>query len=103
MSCLTFRAILRWGVVRSLANPQAGGPPLAGCPRLPIEYIRRYPPYLEALSCIRNLRTRHAVVIRLKSMITQSKDKWLQENIALLLIFIREIHKVASKRPFVSF
>ncbi|KAJ4427260.1 hypothetical protein ANN_24878 [Periplaneta americana] len=44
-------------------NPQAGGPPLIGCPRLLIQYIRSYPPYLEAVSSIRNLRTRHAVVI----------------------------------------
>ncbi|KAJ4446561.1 hypothetical protein ANN_13258 [Periplaneta americana] len=44
-------------------NPQAGGPPLIGCPRLLIQYIRSYPPYLEAVSSIRNLRKRHAMVI----------------------------------------
>jgi hypothetical protein len=43
-------------------NPQAGGPPPVGCPRLLIYYIRSYPQYLEAVSSIRNLRTRHAVV-----------------------------------------
>ena len=26
-------------------NPQAGGPPLVGCPRLLIQFIRSYPPY----------------------------------------------------------
>ena len=26
-------------------NPQAGGPPLVGCPRLRIQYIRSYPSY----------------------------------------------------------
>ena len=26
-------------------TPQAGGPPLVGCPRLLIQYIRSYPPY----------------------------------------------------------
>ncbi|KAJ4446277.1 hypothetical protein ANN_12972 [Periplaneta americana] len=52
----------RW-VVSPSPNPQAGGPPLIGCPRLLIQYIRSYPPYLEAVSSIRNLRTRHAVVI----------------------------------------
>ena len=26
-------------------NPQAGGPPLVGCPRLLIKFIRSYPPY----------------------------------------------------------
>ena len=34
-------------------QPQAGGPPLVGCPRLLIQYIRSYPPYL---------RTHHTVV-----------------------------------------
>jgi hypothetical protein len=28
-------------------NPQAGGPPLVGCQRLLIRYIRSYPPYPE--------------------------------------------------------
>jgi hypothetical protein len=55
---------LRWGVVRPTPNSQAGGPPLVGCLRLLIQYIRSYPPYLEAISSIRNLRTRHAVVTR---------------------------------------
>jgi hypothetical protein len=41
-----------------------GGPPLVDCLLLLIEYSRRYPPYLEAVSSIRNLRTRHAVVTR---------------------------------------
>jgi hypothetical protein len=39
-----------------------GGPPTVGCPRLLIQYIRSYPPYLEAVSSIRNPRTRHVVV-----------------------------------------
>ena len=25
--------------------PQAGGPPLVGCPQLLVQYIRSYPPY----------------------------------------------------------
>jgi hypothetical protein len=45
-------------------NPQARGPPLVGCPRLLIQYIRSYPPHLETISSVRNLRTRHAVVTR---------------------------------------
>ena len=28
-----------------LCNPKAGGPPLVGCPRLLIQYIRVYPTY----------------------------------------------------------
>ena len=33
-----------WGVVSTLPNPQAGGPPLFGCLRL-LQYIHSYPPY----------------------------------------------------------
>jgi hypothetical protein len=47
-----------------MPNPQAGGPPLVGCPLLLIQYICSYPPYMEAVSSIRNLSTRHAVVTR---------------------------------------
>ena len=32
-------------VISTSPNPQAGGPPLVGCPRLLIQYIRRYLPY----------------------------------------------------------
>ena len=41
---------LRWGVVSTSPNSQAGGPPLVGCPRLLLQHIRSYPPYLEAVS-----------------------------------------------------
>jgi hypothetical protein len=47
-----------------MPNPQDGGPPLFCCPRVLIQYICSYPPYLEGVSSIRNLRTRHAVVTR---------------------------------------
>jgi hypothetical protein len=53
---------LRRGVVSPTPNPQDGGAPLVGCPRLHIQYILSYSSYLEAVS-IHNLRTRHAVVI----------------------------------------
>jgi hypothetical protein len=46
----TFRnnkKFLWWGVVGPMPNHQARGPPLVGCPRLLIQYIRSYPPYLE--------------------------------------------------------
>jgi hypothetical protein len=55
---------LRRGVVSPTPDNQAGGPLLIGWPRLRIQYIRSYPPYTEAISSIRNLRTRHAVVAR---------------------------------------
>jgi hypothetical protein len=35
----------QWGVVSPSHNPQAGGPPLFGSPRLLIQYIRSYAPY----------------------------------------------------------
>jgi len=50
------------GVVRYSPNPEAGGPPLVDCPRVYIQYIGSYPPYLEAVSSIHNLRTRHVIV-----------------------------------------
>jgi hypothetical protein len=55
---------LRRGVVSPTPNPKAGEPSLVGCPRLLNQYIRSYSPHLEAVSFIRNLRTRHAVVTR---------------------------------------
>ena len=36
---------LRRGVVSTSPNPKAGRPPLAGCPRVLMQYIRSYPPY----------------------------------------------------------
>ena len=36
---------LRRGVVSTSPNPQSGGPPLVGCPRLLIQFIHSYPPY----------------------------------------------------------
>ena len=37
--------VLQGGVVSTSPNPQTGGPPLVRCPRLLIQFIRRYPPY----------------------------------------------------------
>jgi hypothetical protein len=51
-------------VVSSPSNPQGEILPPVGCPLLLIQYIRSYPPYLEAVFYICNLRTRHAVVTR---------------------------------------
>ena len=38
-------SVLEGGVVSNSPNPQAGEPPLVGCPRLLIQFIRSYPPY----------------------------------------------------------
>ena len=37
--------VLQVGVVIPSPNPQAGGLPLVGCPRLLLQFIRSYPPY----------------------------------------------------------
>jgi hypothetical protein len=41
-------SFLQWGVVSLSPNTQAGGPPLVGCLRLLIQYIRSYLPYWRA-------------------------------------------------------
>jgi len=38
-------SVLQGGVVSTSPNPEAGGPPLVGCTRLLIKFIRSYPPY----------------------------------------------------------
>ena len=38
-------SVLQGRVVSTSPNPPAGGPLLVGCPRLPIQFIRSYPPY----------------------------------------------------------
>jgi hypothetical protein len=63
--CVTFHkkpAFLRWGILSPSSNPQAGRPPFVCCPWLVIQYVCSYPPYLEAVSSIRNMRRRHAVM-----------------------------------------
>jgi hypothetical protein len=51
-------------LLASRPNSQAGASSLVGCPRLLIQYIHSYSSYLEAVSSIDNLRTRHAVVTK---------------------------------------
>ena len=41
-------SVLQGRVVSTSPNPQAGGPPLFGCPQLLIQFIRSYPPYRRA-------------------------------------------------------
>ena len=45
LTVLQHDKFLRWGVVSTSPNPQAGGPPLVGSLRLLIQYIHGYPPY----------------------------------------------------------
>jgi hypothetical protein len=44
-------------------NPQGRVPPIISCPLLLIQHIRSNLPYLETVPCIRNLRTRHVIVL----------------------------------------
>jgi hypothetical protein len=59
-------SVLFWGCaqwfVTNIEFYGEGGPPTVGCPRLLVQYIRSYPPYLETVSSICNPRTRHAMV-----------------------------------------
>jgi hypothetical protein len=50
--CRNITKFLWQAVVSVSPNPQAGESPLFGCPRLLIQYIRSYPPYLEAIPCL---------------------------------------------------
>ena len=42
--------LLPWGLVSTLSNTQAGGPPFVSWPQLLIQCIRKYPPYLEVFA-----------------------------------------------------
>jgi hypothetical protein len=85
--CVIFRKIffLLWGVFIPTANPEAlGPPPLADHDCLSkIHNIRSYPPYLEAVSSIPNLRTGHAVVTGIhltRSLIIKSKKRPVKQR-----------------------
>jgi hypothetical protein len=58
--------VVRRGIINTLANTQAGGAPLVFSRRLLPQHIRNYPPHVEAFSCNRNQKTRHAAVTGLK-------------------------------------
>jgi hypothetical protein len=50
--------------VTPTSNPQSGGLPLISCPLLLIQYFCSYPPHMDAISSIHNLRAHHAVLVR---------------------------------------
>jgi hypothetical protein len=62
-------------------TPQTGGPPLVGCPRLRIQYIRSYPPYLEAVSSIRRLRLKSMETINIPNSLIQNKNKNIHSSL----------------------
>jgi hypothetical protein len=63
-SLLTSCFLLQLAVVSLTSNHQARGPPLVGCPRVLIQCVCSYPTYLEAVSYIPNLTTRHDTVTK---------------------------------------
>jgi hypothetical protein len=82
---------LRWGVVSTLPNPQAGGPPLVGCPRLHIiQYIRSCPSYWRPF-----LHPRHAVV----RGTNLSRDIYIY--IHTIYIYIYNIYISVAQQPLV--
>jgi hypothetical protein len=72
-NCFLYR-----GIVRPCPTPKLEGHSPVCCPWLLIQYIRSYPPYLKAISSIRNLRTRCAMVTNLTW-----ERKWLVEEIGV--------------------
>jgi hypothetical protein len=69
---------------------QAERPPLVGCPQLLIQYIRSYLPYLEAVSFIRNVTKRHAVMV--------------QDPLNMALVnMVMKLRVLATRRSLVNF
>jgi hypothetical protein len=61
-----FTRALHWSLSWAISIQSIPSHPvsLVGCPRPLIQYIRIFSPYLDRVTSIRNLRTRHAVVTR---------------------------------------
>jgi hypothetical protein len=92
VSNIVTRGFLRWRAVSPSLNPQAGGPPHVGCPPLLSQYIRSYPPYLGAVSSIRNTKTssysphtvprysqtvsRYPKLVKVKVKVTERIEEW---------------------------
>jgi hypothetical protein len=65
---------LEWGVVSTSPNPQIRGPPLVGCPRLLIQYIRSYPRLSKCL-CLLKCKWRKEV-----KKLCKVQRKWDRKN-----------------------
>jgi hypothetical protein len=79
---------LQRGVSSTSPNPQAGGPPLVGCPRLLIQNIRSYPPYLEAVPPSLLPMKAKLVLMAIKRRDTISSFSQVLISIAINLTFI---------------
>jgi hypothetical protein len=83
-TCIRFISspIFRLGVLSTSPNPQAGGPPLYGCPRLLFFNIFASTVHIGGLFSVCNPRTRHASVIA-------THLSWITASMALLqIIFV---------------
>jgi hypothetical protein len=88
--CVTFRNKLFLFKMRTCythINLQVGRPPLVGFPRMLIQNIRSYFPYVEIISSIYNLRTRHAVVTR--DQLNKAYTSHIRKNDKFWVNFVR--------------
>jgi hypothetical protein len=86
-------------------NPQAEGPPLVGCQRLLIQYIRSYTSYLEAVSFNQNPMSRHTVLTRTSltwDEIFWWKDRHYVQILLLLLLLLLLKWLYSPMRTFAS-
>jgi len=59
-------------------NSQAGGPLLVRCPHVLIQYICSYPPHLEAVSYVHNLRTCLVIVTGIHFFMVSAGSKIIE-------------------------
>ena len=59
--CFVTRHFLRWGVISTSPNPQAGWPTIVGCPRPLIQYVHSYPPYRVGRNKVAGIATRYGL------------------------------------------
>jgi hypothetical protein len=79
-----------------------GGPPLFGCSRLLIQYIRSYPPYLEAVSYISTASiTNNIFVLTVIKSFLQAKNSCLYFRIKLV-VFLRTYREKIHERPVLN-
>jgi hypothetical protein len=73
------KMVFLWSVSSLKPNIHAAGSPLIDCPRLLIQYISSYPPYMEGFYSVRNPRTHLAVVTR--DPLNMEYNQFTQRNI----------------------
>jgi hypothetical protein len=88
--------ILQGGVVSTSTNPQAGGPPLVGCPRLLIKFIRSYPtlPNLHHF-----IESKHKPLCTVQTKIQELKSELLKSYLKKYLSFLMPLTLSNIKQP----